>query len=82
MKKSLVALAALSATAAMAQVTLDGYMDRAYTNTSNTLSTKNAKTIGSQAGTTTFGIKERIKILDFGIKDFSKLTDKLLTTDS
>jgi len=57
MKKSLVALAALSATAAMAQVTLDGYMDRAYTNTSNTLSTKNAKTIGSQAGTTTFGIK-------------------------
>jgi len=57
MKKSLVALAALSATAAMAQVTLDGYMDRAYTNISNTLSTKNAKVIGSQAGTTTFGIK-------------------------
>jgi len=57
MKKSLVALAALAATASFAQVTIDGYMDRAYTNTSNTLSTKNAKTIGSQAGTTTFGIK-------------------------
>jgi len=57
MKKSLVALAALAATASFAQVTLDGYMDRGYASTSNTLSTKNAKNISSNAGTTTFGIK-------------------------
>ncbi len=59
MKKSLVALATLAATGAMAQVTIDGYVDRAYTITNNTDNTKDSKLIGSQAGTTTIGIKVR-----------------------
>jgi len=57
MKKSLVALAALAATGAFAQVTIDGYFDRAYTITNNTDNTKDSKLVGSQAGTTTIGIK-------------------------
>jgi len=52
MKKTLVALAALAATSAFAQVTLTGYMDRAYTITDSTLNTADSKTIGSNAGTT------------------------------
>ena len=61
MKKTLVAIAALASVSAYAQssVTLDGYMDRAYIAVNNTLSTKNSKTIGGAAGTTTFGIKVR-----------------------
>jgi len=57
MKKTLVALAAVSAVSAFAQVTIDGYMDRGYRALSNSDSTKNLKTVGSNAGTTTFGIK-------------------------
>jgi len=57
MKKTLVALAAASAVSAFAQVTIDGYMDRGYRALSNSDSTKNLKTVGSNAGTTTFGIK-------------------------
>ena len=52
MKKTLVALAALAATSAFAQVTLTGYMDRAYTITDSTLNTADSKLIGSNAGTT------------------------------
>ncbi len=57
MKKSLVALAALAATGAFAQVTIDGYFDRSYAVTNNTINTKDSKAIGSNAGTTTIGIK-------------------------
>jgi len=61
MKKSLIALAALAATASFAQssVVIDGYIDRAYTSTNNTDNTKDAKAIGSSAGTTTIGFKIR-----------------------
>jgi len=57
MKKTLVALAAASAVSAFAQVTIDGYMDRGYLALSNSESVRNYKTVGSNAGTTTFGIK-------------------------
>ena len=57
MKKTLVALAAVSAVSAFAQVTIDGYMDRGYRALSNSNSTKNFKTVGSNAGTTTLGFK-------------------------
>ena len=61
MKKTLVALAALSAISAFAQssVVIDGYFDRGYTSVSNSNGTKDLKTIGSSAGTTTVGIKVR-----------------------
>ena len=61
MKKSLIALAALAATASFAQssVTLDGYFDRGYLATNNTNDAKDTKTVGSLAGTTTVGIKVR-----------------------
>ena len=61
MKKTLVAIATLAAIGAHAQssVVLDGYFDRSYLGVNNTLSTKNAKSIASSAGTTTFGIKVR-----------------------
>jgi len=61
MKKTLVALAALAATSAFAQssVVIDGYFDRAYTVVNNTDNTKDAKSVGSNAGTTTIGIKVR-----------------------
>jgi len=61
MKKTLVAIAALAVVGVQAQTTvvLDGYFDRSYAQTSNSLAAKNAKTIGSNAGTTTFGIKVR-----------------------
>jgi len=61
MKKTLVALAALAATGAFAQssVTIDGYFDRGYTVTNSTDNTKDSKLIGSQAGTTTLGVKVR-----------------------
>jgi len=61
MKKTLVALAALASVSAFAQssVTIDGYFDRGYAQTSNSLAAKNVKAIGSNAGTTTLGIKVR-----------------------
>jgi predicted porin len=59
MKKSLVALAAVAATGAMAQVTIDGYMDRGYLVTNNSFNQADTRTVGSNAGTTTFGIKYR-----------------------
>jgi len=61
MKKTLVAIAALAVVGVQAQtsVVLDGYIDRGYISTSNSLSAKNSKLIGSNAGTTTFGIKVR-----------------------
>ena len=59
MKKTLVALAALASVSAFAQttVTIDGYMDRGYMVTNNTNTAKSSKTVGSQAGTTTIGVK-------------------------
>jgi len=62
MKKSLVALAAVAATGAMAQVTIDGYMDRGYLVTNNSYNQADTRTVGSNAGTTTFGIKYRENI--------------------
>jgi len=61
MKKSLIALAALAATASFAQssVVLDGYFDRGYTVTDNSNNAKDLKAVSSSAGTTTFGIKVR-----------------------
>jgi len=61
MKKTLVALAALASVSAFAQtsVVIDGYMDRAYTQVNSTDDTADAKTVGSNAGTTTIGIKVR-----------------------
>jgi len=61
MKKTLVALAALAATGAYAQATvvIDGYFDRGYINTNNTNNAKDTALVGSNAGTTTFGIKVR-----------------------
>jgi predicted porin len=61
MKKTLVALAALAATGAFAQssVTIDGYFDRSYAVTNSTDNTKDSKLIGSNAGTTTLGVKVR-----------------------
>jgi predicted porin len=43
----------------MAQVTIDGYVDRAYTITNNTNNTSDSKLLSSAAGTTTLGIKVR-----------------------
>jgi len=57
MKKTLVALAALASVSAFAQVTIDGYMDRGYLALSSSNSTANLKTIGSNSGTTTLGVK-------------------------
>ena len=61
MKKSLIALAALAAvSAASAQtssLTIDGYIDRGYVSTNNTNNLKDAKSVSSNAGTTTVGIK-------------------------
>jgi len=57
MKKTLVAIAALTAVSAFAQVTIDGYMDRGYLTLSNSNTTKNFKSVGSNAGTTTLGVK-------------------------
>jgi len=56
MKKTLVALAALAATSAFAQssVSITGYFDRGYVTTNNTNNTKDAKGLGSNAGTTGF----------------------------
>ena len=59
MKKSLVALAALAATASFAQVTIDGYIDRGYLITNNTNNLSYTKTVASNAGTTTLGFKFR-----------------------
>ena len=60
MKKSLIALAALaavSAASAQSSLTIDGYIDRGYVSTNNTNNIKDAKAVGSNAGTTTVGIK-------------------------
>jgi len=54
MKKTLVAIAALAAIGAQAQtaVSIIGYFDRGYVMTNNTNDAKDAKAIGSNAGTT------------------------------
>ena len=52
MKKTLVALAAVAATGAFAQVSITGFVDRGYANNDNTDNTKDAVTIGSNTGTT------------------------------
>jgi predicted porin len=59
MKKTLVAIAALTAVSAFAQssVTIDGYIDRAVTVANNTNSAKSTKGLSSAAGTSTVGIK-------------------------
>ncbi len=59
--KRVAALAALAATGAFAQssVTIDGYFDRSYAVTNSTDNTKDSKLIGSNAGTTTIGVKVR-----------------------
>jgi len=54
MKKTLVALAAVAATGAFAQVSITGYMDRGYTNTDNTNNAKDFTGVSSSAGTTGF----------------------------
>jgi len=59
MKKSLVALAALAATSAFAQVTIDGYIDRGYLITNNSNNQVDTRTVASNAGTTTVGMKFR-----------------------
>jgi len=59
MKKSLVALAALAATASFAQVTIDGYIDRGYLITNNSNDQADTRTVASNAGTTTVGLKFR-----------------------
>jgi predicted porin len=61
MKKTLVALAALASVSAFAQtsVVIDGFIDRGYLTTNNTNDTADLKTIGSNSGTTTFGVKVR-----------------------
>jgi len=59
MKKSLVALAALAATGAMAQVTIDGYIDRGYLITNNSFNGADLRTVASNAGTTTIGLNFR-----------------------
>ena len=57
MKKTLVALAAVSAVSAFAQTTvmIDGYFDRGYTVVNNNDNGKNSKLVSSSAGTTTVG---------------------------
>ena len=59
MKKTLVAIAALAAFGAQAQssVTMEGYFDRGYVKTNNSNDTKDAKGVGSNAGTTSLRIK-------------------------
>jgi len=66
MKKTLVALAALASVSAFAQssITIDGYIDRGFTTTNNTNDAKDFKGVGSNAGTTTIGIK--------GVEDLGK----------
>jgi len=61
MKKTLVAIAALAAFGAQAQssVVIDGYFDRAYTSVNSTNNNNDARSVGSNAGTTTVGIKVR-----------------------
>ena len=77
MKKTLVAIAALTAVSAFAQssVTIDGYFDRGYTTTNNNNNAKDFKGLGSNAGTTTIGIKG-VEDLGGGMKvGFSVNTD-------
>jgi len=62
MKKSLVALAAVAATGDMAQVTIDGYVDRGYLKTDNSYVGSDSRTVASNAGTTTLGVKYRENI--------------------
>jgi len=54
MKKTLVALAAVAATGAFAQVSITGYFDRGYTVTDNTDNSKDFTGTSSSAGTTGF----------------------------
>jgi len=54
---ALAALAVVSAASAQSTLTIDGYIDRGYVSTNNTNNTKDAKSVSSNAGTTTVGIK-------------------------
>jgi predicted porin len=54
---ALAALAVVSAASAQSSLTIDGYIDRGFATTNNTNNTKDAKAVGSNAGTTTVGIK-------------------------
>ena len=77
MKKTLVAIAAMASVTAFAQssVTIDGYIDRGFTTTNNTNDAKDFKGLGSNAGTTTIGIKG-VEDLGGGMKvGFSINTD-------
>jgi predicted porin len=77
MKKTLVALAALASVSAFAQssVTIDGYIDRGALVSNNSNSAKSTKGLGSNAGTTTIGIKG-VTDLGNGLKaGFSVNTD-------
>jgi len=57
MKKTLVALAALASISTYAQVTMSGYIDRGYISTNNTNDYRDAKSVSSNAGTTTLIIR-------------------------
>ena len=59
MKKTLVALAALASVSVFAQTTvvIDGFIDRGYLALNSTADASDLKTIGSNSGTTTVGIK-------------------------
>ena len=57
MKKTLVALAALASVSAYAQVTMSGYIDRGYIATNNTNDYRDAKSVSSNAGTTSLVIR-------------------------
>jgi len=63
MKKTLIALAAIAAvSAATADVTISGYVDRGYTSVTNTNALKNVTTISSDAGTTGIFFKGNEKL--------------------
>jgi len=59
MKKTLVALAALASVSVFAQTTvvIDGFIDRGYLASNSTNDTADFKSVGSNSGTTTLGIK-------------------------
>jgi hypothetical protein len=59
MKKTLVAIAALTAVSAFAQstVTIEGYFDRGYTKVNNSNDAKDVKSVSSSAGTTSLRFK-------------------------
>jgi len=79
MKKSLIALAALAvvsaASAQTSSLTISGYIDRGFTDTSNTDSTKNSRVIGSSAGTTSIFVKGTEDIGGGNVVGFSVESD-------